>query len=199
MSRRIVMFNKVSADGCFAGPDGNLDWTVPDADIDRGAKDASSQFDTILLGRRTYEMFARFWPHVDVSAPTAAGPHGGRSPELRDMAIFLNDAAKLVFSTAMKEAGWKNSRIVNRIDSAEIEAMKRGAGKDMILFGSGSIVSQLAGQGLIDEYQFVVSPVLVGNGRHMTASLAAAARLTLLESKPYPSGNVMLRYAPGSA
>ena len=197
MSRRIVMFNRVSADGCFAGPDGSLDWVVPDSEIDRGAKEASSQFDTILLGRRTYEMFARFWPHVDVNAPSVEGPHGSRSPELRDMAIFLNHATKLVFSTTMTEAGWNNSRIVHRVDAREIESMKGGAGKDMILFGSGSIVSALTRHGLIDEYQFVVSPVLIGNGRQMMSALDATTRLTLLENKPYAAGNVMLRYGRG--
>lgn len=197
MSRRIVMFNRVSADGCFAGPDGNLDWVVPDPEIDRGAKDAAAQFDTILLGRRTYEMFARFWPHVDVNAASVAGPHGGRSADLREMAIFLNDAAKLVFSTSMTDASWKNSRVLDRVDPVEIASMKRGGGKDMIVFGSGSIVSQLARHGLVDEYQFVVSPVLIGNGRHMMSALDATTRLTLLESKPYAAGNVMLRYGRG--
>ena len=156
MSRRIIMFNRVSADGCFAGRDGNLDWTVPDNEIDHGAKEAFSQFDAVLLGRKTYEIFAKFWPMVDVSKPSVAGPHGGQSPDLRDIAVFLNETTKLVFSTTMTEASWKNTRILARLDAHEIESMKRGAGKDMILFGSGSIVSQLASKGLIDEYQFVV-------------------------------------------
>jgi dihydrofolate reductase len=194
MSRRIVMFNRVSADGCFAGRDGNLNWTVPDNEIDHGAKEAFSKFDAVLLGRKTYELFAQFWPKVDVSKPTIAGPHGGQSPDLRDIAVFLNETTKLVFSTTMKQASWKNSRIVERVDRDEIESMKRSPGKDMILFGSGSIVSELARQGLIDEYQFVVSPVLIGDGRHMTSTLDTVTRLSLLEAKPYGSGNVMLRY-----
>jgi dihydrofolate reductase len=69
----------------------------------------------------------------------------------------------------------------------------------MIVFGSGSIVSQLAQHGLIDEYQLVVNPILLGAGRSLTAALAQIVRLRLVDARPFPSGNVVLRYAPASA
>jgi len=64
--RRIVMFNRVAADGYFAAPDGKLDWVVPDPELDRSAAEAieRADIDTILFGRRTYEQFAAFWPHA---------------------------------------------------------------------------------------------------------------------------------------
>jgi dihydrofolate reductase len=195
--RRIMMFNRVSADGYFAAADASLNWTVPEPEIDKAAGDAASGFDTILFGRKTYEMFAKFWPNVPVDAPTAPDPHnaGRHSPEMRAMAIALNNMTKLVFSNTLKTATWKNSRIVGAFDPAAVEAMKRTDGKGMIVFGSGAIVSLLTRHGLIDEYQFVVSPVLLGNGRQLLTGLDAPAKVTLTEAKSYGSGNVMLRYS----
>lgn len=194
--RRIVMFNRVTADGSFAGPDGSLEWVVPEKEIDKMGADAIPGFDTILFGRRTYELFAGFWPHVgdDVTAPN---PHdaGQVSREQRAMANGLNDMSKLVFSRTLKDVTWRNSRILRTLDPREIEAMKQRPGKDMIIFGSGSIVSQLTQHGLIDEYQFVVSPILLGSGQPLFTGLSTRVTLDLQEARAYLSGNVVLRYA----
>ncbi len=114
------------------------------------------------------------------------------------MATFLNEVPKLVFSRTLKEVTWKNSRLLHEFDPREIEAMKKQPGKDMIIFGSGSIVSQLTEHGLIDEYRFVVNPILLGNGRPLVSGVPKSLQLNLLESKAYRSGNVMLRYAPAN-
>jgi dihydrofolate reductase len=195
--RRIMMFNRVTADGYFAGVDGNLDWFVPDEEKDKEAVEGIPNADTILLGRRTYELFEQFWPHAVDDSATAPDPHDAarRSPEIRAMAIWLNETPKLVFSRTLKDATWRNSRLVRELDAREIENMKQQPGKDMILFGSGSIVSQLTEHGLIDEYQFIVTPVLLGSGRPLVSGVSNSSRLDLLEARPYPSGNVMLRYA----
>jgi dihydrofolate reductase len=195
--RRIVMFNRVSADGYFAAPDGNLDWVVPEPELDKGAAENLSGADTILFGRRTYEMFESFWPHAVDDSPTAADPHnaGRRSPEIRAMAVWINEATKLVFSRSRKEVTWKNSRLFHEFDPREIEALKAQPGKDMMIFGSGSVVSALTQHGLIDEYLFVVSPILLGSGRQLLSAPSTRLRLDLQESKQLPSGTVTLRYA----
>jgi dihydrofolate reductase len=197
--RRIVVFNRVTPEGYFAGPDGNLDWVVPDKELDRSAAEAieRSGTDTILLGRRTYELFEAFWPHALNDSLTSPDPHdaGQLSPEMRAMAVMLNETPKVVFSKTLQEVTWKNSRLLHELDPREIEAMKSRPGKDMIVLGSGSIVSQLTQHGLIDEYQLVVSPILLGSGRPLLSGVSNSLRLDLLEAKPYPSGNVMLRYA----
>jgi len=92
--RQIVMFNRVTADAYFAGPDGNLDWVVPDEELDWSGAEALERFDTILFGRCTYELFEAFWPHVIDDSPTSSDPHdvGRRSPEMRAMAIVIDDA-----------------------------------------------------------------------------------------------------------
>jgi dihydrofolate reductase len=194
-TRRLVMFNRVTADGYFGGPDGNLNWVVPDNEIDKSAASAIGTFDTILLGRRTYEMFAAFWPHV-LESETAPDPHGAgrRSPEIRAMATMLNESTKLVFSRTLKEVTWTNSNLLPECDPREIEARKRQPGQDMIVFGSGSIVAHLTQHGLIDEYQLIMSPIFLGTGRLLLSGLSKSVQLDLLESKAFPSGNVMLRY-----
>ena len=111
------------------------------------------------------------------------------------MATMLNEATKLVFSRTLKSVTWKNSRLVRELEPREIEAMKKQPGKDMIVFGSGSVVSQLTQHGLIDEYQFVVTPVLLGSGRSLISGVPTASKIDLLEARPQRSGNVMLRYA----
>jgi dihydrofolate reductase len=198
--RRIVAFDRVSADGYFAGSDGNLDWVVPEAELDKGAVANLSGADTILFGRRTYDLFEGFWPHALDDSATAADPHGPgrRSKEMRAMAVWINEATKVVFSRTRQGVTWKNSRLLHEFDAREIEAMKKLPGKDMMIFGSGSIVSQLTQHGLIDEYHFVVGPILLGSGRPLLSGVSKRSRLDLLEAKKHPSGNVTLRYACSS-
>jgi dihydrofolate reductase len=197
-ARRIVMFNWVTADGYFAGPDGNLDWVVPDEEQARMAAKDISGFDTVLFGRRTYEIFEAFWAHVVVDdSGTVPDPHhpGRRSAEHGAIAIALNKMTKLVFSKTLEDLTWSNARLLRDLDPREIESMKEQPGKDLIVFGSGSVVSQLTQHRLIDEYQFVVCPILLGSGRPLLSGVSKRLRLDLLEAKALPSGDVMLRYA----
>jgi len=193
--RRIMMFNRVSADGYFTKPDGNLDWFVPEPEIDEQGGESASQVDTYLFGRRTYEMMSQFWPHA--LDPGAKDPHGGGeiSPAMRAMAVSLNESTKLVFSRTLKEATWKNTRILRELDPREIEAMKKQSGGGMIILGSGEIVSQLTGHGLIDDYQIVVVPVFLGDGKPLIHGLSKSAKLKLGEAKPHQNGSVSLSYA----
>jgi dihydrofolate reductase len=193
-----VTFDWVTADGYFAGPDGNLDWVVPDEEQAKAAAESISGFDTALFGRRTYEIFEGFWRHVVVDASgTVPDPHrpGRRSAEHGAVAIASNGMTKLVFSRTMKDVTWRNSRLLRELDPREIETMKSAPGKDMIIFGSGSIVSQLTRHGLIDEYQFAVCPILLGSGLPLLSGVPKPSRLDLMEAKALPSGDVMLRYA----
>jgi len=194
--RRIVMFNRVSADGYFATADGALDWVVPDEAIDQAGAARMQDFDTMLFGRHTYDAFESFWPHAE-ERDTASDPHrpGRHSKTLLAMAKWINRTPKWLFSSSKKQVSWQNSRLFSRLDAAELRAHKHASGKDMIIFGSGSLVSQLTEQGLIDEYQFIVGPLLLGSGRSLIQGVSARVPLELLEAKPYPSGNLMLRYA----
>jgi dihydrofolate reductase len=196
-SRRIVVFEWMTADGYFAAPDGNLDWVVPDEEQARAAAEGISNFDTVLFGRRTYELFEGFWRHAVVDdGGTVPDPHdpGRRSSEHGAIAIALNRMTKLVFSRTLKDVTWRNSRLLRELDPREIDTIREQPGKDMIIFGSGSIVSQLTQHCLVDEYQFVVCPVLLGSGLPLLSGVSKLVRLDLMEAKALPSGDVMLRY-----
>ena len=196
--RRLIMFNHVTPEGFFCTPSGSLDWAVQDDELNRTNAAGLSGPGAMLFGRRTYQMFESFWPHVLDDAETAPDPHhaGRRSPELRAMAVWINEAEKIVFSRTLKSVAWTNSRLVPELDPAAVAAIKDEPGSDIMIFGSGSVVTQLTPHGLIDEYQFIIDPLLLGAGRPLFGSLPGSVRLDLLEAKPFPSGNVRLRYVP---
>ena len=136
--------------------------------------------DAFLFGRRTYDMFESFWPHA-----RSAGA----------MAEWINATPKIVFSRTRKAVTWSGSRLAGELDRRTVEALKREPGDDLIVFGSGAIVTQLTALGLVDEYQLIVSPLFVGRGRQMLGGLEAVTPLELLEARRTAVGNVLLRYA----
>jgi dihydrofolate reductase len=194
--RRIIAFDRVSADGYFSASDGNLNWVVPDEEIDGEGASNLSDSGTILFGRRTYEMFESFWPHALEQPGGAPDPHSPvrKSAAIQAMAVWINNATKILFSKTRKAVTWKNSRLIREFDPREVEAMKKEPGADILIFGSGSIVSLLTQHGLIDEYQLIVGPVLLGSGKQLISGVPNTKRLDLKEAKPYKSGNVRLRY-----
>jgi dihydrofolate reductase len=196
--RRIVTFNRVSADGYFSASDGSLDFAVPDDELDSAAAEAidRSEAGAMMFGRRTYEMFESFWPHALDDPETSPDPHGPgrRSKAMRAMALWINRGEKFVFSRTMKDVTWQNSRLLREIDAREIEKLKRGRGDDILIFGSGSVVSRLSELGLIDEYRFIVCPVLLGSGQSLLHGVDKRTNLRLVESKASSAGNIMLRY-----
>jgi dihydrofolate reductase len=196
--RTLVAFDRISADGYFSTPEGALDWAVPDVELDRSAAGNLAGSDTMLFGRRTYDMFESFWPRALDDSPTAPEPHrpGRHTPEMRALAEWINTATKIVFSKTRTNVPWTNSHLRRDIVPVEIEALKAQPGATIMIFGSGSVTSRLSELGLIDEYQLVVCPVLLGGGRQLVSGLARRLSLELLEARPFASGNVMLRFAP---
>ena len=194
--RRIVVFDNVTADGYFADTKGSLDWVIPSDEVFRTAAESNQDIDTMLFGRRTYDMFEQFWPHALDDPETAPDPHtaGRRSAVNREMAVWINETNKIVFSRTRRNVTWEHSQLIPELEPKKIEAMKAGPGKDMIVFGSGSLVAQLTEHGLIDEYMLVVNPILLGGGRPFLSSLSARVPLELRQATDYKSGHVLLRY-----
>lgn len=182
--RKIVMLNRISLDGFFAGPNGEIDWFIHDPEVDQAAHEMMRP-DTLLLGRLTYQMFASYWP------PVAEDPNAPR--EARVIADELNQMTKVVFSQSLHEVTWQNTRLVKGDLIKAVEQLKQGQGPDITIFGSGTIVQQLAREGLIDEYLFTLTPVVLGTGRPLFKNLDRI-NLALLESRPFKSGNVLLHY-----
>ena len=161
--RKVVMFNRISIDGFFAGPNGEIDWFIADLELDKALHEMGqlgvSPPDTVLLGRVTYQLFESFWPKV------AADP--GSSREARIMADELNRMTKVVFSKTLKDVSWQNTRIVEGNITEEVKRLKQETGSDILIFGSGTIVQQLTSEGLIDEYLLAVTPVILGTGKQL--------------------------------
>ncbi len=195
--RKLTMFNRVSADGYFATNSGDLSWTVPDEAIDQSGAERMHEFDAMLFGRRTYDAFESFWPNALNSTGTTEDPHarGRQSSTLHAMGKWINETSKYVFSNTRRELDWQSSHLLGPFDGKRVRALKEAPGKGIIVFGSGSIVSLLTEQGLIDEYQFVVGPLLLGSGRALVQGVSKSVKLELIEAKAYDSGNVVLRYA----
>ena len=181
--KKIIAVEWLSLDGFFSGPKDETDWFIMDEGTGQYLSNLFKTIDTIVLGQVTYEMFSAYWPKPD--------PADGNSKEFID---FMNNSQKVVFSKSLKEVEWNNSVLMEDIIPAEINKIKKGSGKDIVIFGSGSIVSQLTKLGLIDEYQFLVNPVFVGNGKTIFKSEEAKAKLKYLDSKTFGNGNIMLQY-----
>jgi dihydrofolate reductase len=180
--RKIIAQEMVSLDGFFTGPNGEIDWFIWDNALRDLSLGTLGSVDTLLFGRTTYELMASYWPTA-----TAEDPEIARS---------MNALPKIVFSQSLKKADWNNTRVVNRIDPDEIAKMKQQPGKDMVIYGSGIIVSALTRLGLIDEYRLIVNPVILGNGKPLFKGLNEKLSLKLLEARALGSGNVLLRYEP---
>lgn len=184
--RRLLVSNMVTADGFFAGPHGEIDWHNVDAEFNDYAIDLLTSVDALVFGRVTYQMMAAYWPTPEATTddPTVAG--------------HMNRLSKIVLSNSLKAADWDNTRLITGDAAAAFNDLKQQPGKDMVIFGSGTIVSQFTRLGLIDEYRIIVNPVVLGAGRTMFSGLAEQVNLTLIDAKPCRNGNVVLYYRPRS-
>ena len=136
----------------------------------------------LVFGRITYEMMASFWP-----TPMA-------KESMPEVAEAMNSMQKVVFSRSLDQASWENTKLVKNDPAAEIRKMKNESGEGMVIMGSGTIVSQLTQEGLIDEYQFVVIPVVLGKGRTMFEGVKEKKKLKLTKTRIFHNGNVVLFY-----
>jgi dihydrofolate reductase len=113
-----------------------------------------------------------------------------------EVARGMNASPKVVFSRTLSEAAWNNTRLLKGDLVTEVRKLKEESGAGMCILGSGSIVAQLAPQGLIDEYQFMVDPVALGKGRSMFDGLPEPLNLKLTKSRVFQNDKVFLRYEP---
>jgi dihydrofolate reductase len=185
--RKLAVFNSTSLDGYFVDANGDMSFAHnvnQDAEWDVFVAGNASGGGTLVFGRITYELMAGYWP-----TPLAA-------EQMPVVAERMNNLPKVVFSRTLEKAPWSNTKLVKGDLISEIRKMKNEPGEDMVILGSGSIVSQLAGQGLIDEYQIVVIPVALGKGRTMFEGARGNVSLKLIKSRTFINGNVLLCYEP---
>ncbi|MEO6812489.1 MAG: dihydrofolate reductase family protein [Ginsengibacter sp.] len=180
--RKIIVSNLMSLDGFFEGTNKELDWFVVGEEFFEYARELLNSVDTILFGRVTYQMMASYWP--DATDNDAVITHK------------MNHLTKIVFSKTLKRVDWNNSKLAKEDIVPEVTRMKEEEGNDIVIFGSGTIVSQLSEVGLIDEYRIILNPVLLGNGNPLFRGIHNKINLKLMQVGTLDSGVVILYYEP---
>jgi dihydrofolate reductase len=188
--RKIITTTWVTLDGFIAGPNQEMDWVIVDEEMGRYEDDIVSAADTLLLGRVTYQSFAGSWPYVPDN-PNA-------DPGEKEYARKLNAMRKVVFSKTLPTVEWNNSILLKEVVPEEILKLKQEPGRDMLIYGSASIVQALTRHGLIDEYQLLVHPFILGDGKPLFQDIKERQKLKLVKTKTFPSGVIGLYYQPSN-
>ena len=178
----VTVFNSVTLDGYFTDASGDMSWAHKNDPEWNDFTTGNAKGESILLfGRKTYEMMAGFWPT----------PQAKQSfPEVAD---GMNKQQKVVFSKTLDKATWDNTRLVKGDLPGEVRKMKKQK-TDIVILGSGTIVSQLTQEGLIDQFQVIVNPVVLGKGRTMFDGVTRRPNLKLINERRFKNGNVLLTY-----
>jgi len=194
MTMQLTVTTFLSVDGVYQGPggpdedrSGGFDrggWLVPHFDDATGAfmTDVFSRVDAFLLGRRTYDIFAAFWP-------TAADPND-------PVANPLNNRPKYVASTTLKDPQWANTSVLEGDLATAVRELKSLDGRELQVHGSGVLVRYLLDHDLVDRLNLLVFPVIVGAGRRLFPDQGIATGLALDETKTTPSGVTISVYHP---
>jgi dihydrofolate reductase len=181
---RLTAYTFTTLNGFYKGPGDDISWHTHGDEEAQYSVDSLAEQGTLLFGRKTYEQMANFWP-----TPMAAEQY----PEV---AKGMNRADKIVFSRTPFTPEWEGTRCISGDIVAEVRKLKETADKDMIILGSGSIVSLFADNGLIDGHQIMIDPVAIGQGTPLFDSITHTLRFRLTDSRVFSSGTVLLSLAP---
>jgi dihydrofolate reductase len=180
--RTLMMFNSISLDGYFTDG-GDVGWAHDgDEEWNRFTAQNASGEAELIFGRKTYEMMASFWP----------------TPEARQamptVADSMNRARKHVVSRSLQSPGWENSQLLEGELIGAVRRLKQKPGPNLLIMGSGEIVAQLTEARLIDDYQFVLVPIVLGRGRSLFDGVTGRPRLKLTQHRAFRNGNVVVGY-----
>ncbi len=178
--RKIIVTEYLTLDGVFEEP-GHWSFDYFNDEAMLYKRDELFSSDIQLLGRVTYEGFAKAWPTM---------------PDTGDFGERMNSMPKYVVSTTLKNAEWKNTTIINKNVVEEIKKLKEQAGQHILVAGSGKLVQTLMNHDLVDEYRFMVHPVVLGSGKRLFPEGTEQCKLTLVETKSFKTGIVVLHYQP---
>jgi dihydrofolate reductase len=184
--RKLRLHVNMSVDGCIAGPNGEMDWMVGllDDEIIKYTSKIHEPVDTILLGRNMTDGFISYWLNV-MNKP---------DDPWNAFAKKMIDTPKVVFTKTLNKSEWINTDIATGDLKEEITKIKSQKGGDIIVYGGASFDSSLIKEKLIDEFYLFFNPVAIGNGMTIFKDLNETQKYTLIESKAFESGKVLLRY-----
>jgi dihydrofolate reductase len=187
MMAKLIVYNSVSLDGFFTDAKGDMSWAHKrDPEWQAFVSENAAGGDRLMFGRVTYDLMASFWP-----TPLAAQSN----PIVVER---MNGLQKYVFSRTLEKAAWSNTTLLKGELTAEVRKLKLQPGPNVVIMGSGSIVAQLADAGLVDEYQIVLNPLVVGSGRTLFEGVKNKLPLHLAKSRAFGNGNVVLFYEPAT-
>jgi dihydrofolate reductase len=191
--RKVILQEFVTLNGLAAGPNDSVDFIPASTDGDQSLGQRQIDFidsiDAILLGRVTYKMFAEYWPNVTEG-------------EEKPFADKLNALPKVVFSQTLDRApwgAWDDAAIVRSSAASEVAMLKQQSGKNMVIWGSISLAQSLMKEGLIDEYQLIVCPVVLGSGKPLFGDNLDPFDLKFLNTRSFDRGTVLLAYTAANA
>jgi dihydrofolate reductase len=176
----------MSVNGCIAGPNGEMDWMVglKDDELIKYTFKLHEPVDTILLGRKMTDGFISYWADV-MNKPD--DPWYSFSKK-------MIETPKVVFTKTLNKSRWINTDIATGDLIEEVNKIKSQNGRDIIVYGGASFDSSLIKEKLIDEMYFFINPVAIGNGMTIFKDLNEIQKYTLIESKVFESGKVLLHY-----
>ncbi|HEV8599825.1 MAG TPA: dihydrofolate reductase family protein [Gemmatimonadales bacterium] len=185
---KLTVFNQVTLDGYFTGENGDLSWAhnrnAEDPEWRSFIEENAKGGGVLVFGRVTYDLMASYWPTPEATKNDPV------------VAKQMNALPKLVFSRTLEKAEWTNTKLIKGDPATELRKLKHAPGQDMVIFGSGSIVAQLAQAGLIDEYQLVLIPVVLGKGKTLFEGVGRRLTLQPIRSRSFRNGNILLCYEP---
>ncbi|RPD42888.1 dihydrofolate reductase family protein [Chitinophaga barathri] len=182
---KLSVFNFLTLNGFYEGKEkGDVSWHThqPGGEEGEYAAEGAGSGSVLVFGRVTYEMMAGWWP-----TPMAM-------ETMPDIAKGMNRSEKIVISHSLTRADWENTRIIKDNIGEEIKKLKKD--KSLTILGSGSIVTQLSDLGLIDQYQLMIDPVALGEGRSIFTGMQKKLDLKLVDHRVFKSGTVLLTYEP---
>ncbi|HYU56607.1 MAG TPA: dihydrofolate reductase family protein [Actinomycetota bacterium] len=184
MTRKIIAGEFMALDGVLESPD---KWSMPYFNDEVGAIIGTNmeRSDAMLMGRRTYEEWAAYWP--------------GKTAEDDEFAPYINSVAKFVVSTTLTSVEWEGTTLLNGDFREDITKLKHQPGKDIAVSGSITLVSSLLREGLLDELSLLVSPIVVGAGKRLFEDPSGPVGLKLIESRTLSNGVVALTYGLAEA
>jgi dihydrofolate reductase len=181
--RKIIAGLFISLDGVVEAPE---TWHFPYFNDEMGEAVAAqaAASDTMLLGRKTYEEFAAYWPNQSSEEP---------------FADVMNSTPKLVASTTLKEVAWQNSTLIEGDVIEALERIKKQPGKAISITGSPTLVRSLLRAGVLDELRLLVHPIAVGHGKRLFEAEEQPIPLRLIEAKTFTTGVQAMTYAPAAS
>jgi dihydrofolate reductase len=181
--KKVIFQMSISLDGYIEGPNREIDWHVVDDELKAYAVDTLRATDVLIMGRRTYELMAGYWPTAQ-----------GNDSIVKEQ---MNETPKLVFSRTLKSVEWQNSRLATETIADEVARLKRIPGDGLLWVGGSELASAFLDQGLIDEVRVILTPILLGAGKAVFGDIKKRQPLKLLSTKAFKSGNVLATYELG--